>query len=59
MERNTESTEHLSKLAKKKVTWSKILTDIKMICPQTSVFDEFAGIVFLEEEEEEIDMYEP
>ena len=58
MERNTESNKHLSKVVKKKVTWSKILTDVKILSPQPSVFDPFVGIVFLEEEEEEIDMYE-
>ena len=37
----------------KKVTWSENLTDVKVMTPQPSVFDNFAGIVFLEEEEEE------
>ena len=37
----------------KKVTWSENLTDVKVITPQPSVFDNFAGIVFLEEEEVE------
>jgi hypothetical protein len=36
----------------KKVTWSENLTDIKVMTPQPSGFDTFAGIVFLEEEEE-------
>ena len=39
----------------KKVTWSENLTDVKVMTPQPSVFDNFAGIVFLEEEEEEED----
>ena len=34
----------------KKVTWSENLTDVKVMTPQPSVFDNFAGIVFLEEE---------
>ena len=37
----------------KKVTWKENLTDVKVMTPQPSVFDNFAGIVFLEEEEEE------
>ena len=37
----------------KKVTWSENLTDVKVITPQPSVFDNFAAIVFLEEEEED------
>ena len=37
----------------KRVTWSENLTDVKVMTPQPSVFDNFAGIVFLEEEEDE------
>ena len=37
----------------KKVTRSENLTDVKVITPQPSVFDNFAGIVFLEEEEDQ------
>jgi hypothetical protein len=54
-----ESTPNIKPLAQirfrkftKKVTWSENLTDVKLITPQPSVFDNFAGIVFLEEEEE-------
>ena len=36
----------------KKVTWSDELTDVKVMTPQSSMFDNFAEIVFLEEEEE-------
>ena len=55
-----ESTSNIKPLAQirvtkftKKVTWSENLTDVKVMTPQPSVFDNFAGIVFLEEEEEE------
>ena len=54
-----ESTTNIKPLPKirfgkfpKKVTWSENLTDVKVMTPQPSVFDNFAAIVFLEEEEE-------
>ena len=37
----------------KKVSWSENLTDVKVMTPQPSVFDNIAGIVFSEEEEVE------
>ena len=37
----------------KKVTWSENLTYVKVMTPQPSLFDNFAGIVFLEEEEDQ------
>ena len=36
----------------KRVTWSENLTDVKVMTPQPSVFDNFAGIIFFEEDEE-------
>ena len=54
-----ESTPNIKPLAQirlrkftKKVTWSENLTEVKVMTPQPSVFDNFAGNVFLEEEEE-------
>ena len=54
-----ESTPNIKPLAQikfrkfpKKVTWSKNLTDVKVMTPRPSVFDNFAGIMILEEEEE-------
>ena len=56
-----ESTHNMKPLAEirfrkfpKKVTWSENLTDVKVMTPQPSVFDNFAGIVFQEEEEESV-----
>ena len=56
-----ESTPNIKPLAQirfrkfpKKVTWSKNLTDVKVMTPQPSVFDNFAVNVFLEEEEENL-----
>ena len=55
-----ESTTNIKPLPKrfrkfpKKVTWSENLTDVNVMTPQPSVFDNFAGIVFLEDEEENL-----
>ena len=49
MQKTLESSE----LAEKRVTWCRKLTNVKIMTPQSSVFDIFKGAVFLEEEEEE------
>ena len=41
-------------LAEKRVTWCQKLTNVKIMTPQSSVFDIFKGAVFLEEEEEDV-----
>ena len=40
-------------LAEKRVRWCQKLTNVKIMTPQSSVFDIFKGAVFREEEEEE------
>ena len=59
-----ESTPNIKPLAQikfrkfpKKVTQSKNLTDVKVMTPRPSVFDNFAGIIFFEEDEENFSEY--
>ena len=40
-------------LAEKRVRWCQKLTNVKIMTPQSSVFDIFKGAVFMEEEEGE------
>ena len=47
------SSKRLGKFAKK-VTWSEQLTDVRVMTPLPSVFEHFAGLVFLEEDEDQL-----
>ena len=43
------------KLFNKKVTWKCVLTDVKIMTPQLSVFDKYVNDVFLEEDEDDLE----
>ena len=39
----------------KRVTWSHQLTDVKVMTPQPTLFEEVADIIFMEEDEDMIE----